>query len=40
MYFAMVDLGDRKSELEQFTVNAWRTPKWVFLAHRILPPGQ
>jgi transposase len=25
--------GDRKSELEQFTVNAWRTPKPVFLAH-------
>jgi hypothetical protein len=24
--------GDPKSELEQFTVNAWRTPKRVFLA--------
>jgi hypothetical protein len=26
-------LGDRKSELEQFTMNAWRTPKRVLQAH-------
>ena len=26
-------LGDRKSELDQFAVNAWGTPKWILLAH-------
>jgi hypothetical protein len=27
--FGDARLGDRKSEFEQFTVNAWGTPKWV-----------
>src|SRR5271154_2806273 len=26
-------LRDLKSELEQFAVDAWRTPKWIFDAH-------
>jgi hypothetical protein len=30
-------LRDLKSELEQFAVNAWRAPKWIFDAH---PPDQ
>src|SRR6202171_1070490 len=30
-------LGDLKPELEQFAVNAWRTPKRIFDAH---PPAQ
>jgi hypothetical protein len=30
-------LRDLKSELEQFTVNAWCTPKWILHAH---PPDQ
>src|SRR5258708_11791172 len=30
-------LRDLKSELEQFAVNAWRTPKWILHAH---PPDQ
>src|SRR5437868_1136999 len=30
-------LRDLKPELEQFAVNAWRTPKWILHAH---PPDQ
>src|SRR5262245_55694264 len=30
-------LSDRKSELEQLTMNAWRTPKQILNAH---PPDQ
>src|SRR5215813_6257243 len=30
-------LSDRKAELQQLTVNAWRTPKQIFNAH---PPDQ
>jgi hypothetical protein len=35
MYLAT--LRDLKPKLEQFAVNAWRTPKWIFDAH---PPDQ
>ncbi|WP_410959984.1 hypothetical protein, partial [Salmonella sp. SAL4434] len=30
-------LGDLEPKLEQFAVNAWRTPKWMLYAH---PPDQ
>jgi hypothetical protein len=33
MYLATVGLRNLKTQLEEFAVNAWRTPEWVLDAH-------